>query len=315
VAEGKRHDKAQAQRIKDLEAKLRVAETQKLPWGTKAQPVAVEEDEDDQPVGLSLEQLKRQKEFLLSLGKGGEKEVERVTAEIAVLQAATFAKKPGSDIVRRAEQRVRRANAACAAGLAKQLVLEKELVDLAAAKTADDKELADAEAAHLGAIKALQLQKGVDAPTQAVPLSAGFEEMFASMLDADFQSSGLTRDQLQSFGRWTKAREAAGEQRRKDAAIAAAAEAAAAAQEVARVEAAKVQQPVAPGTVAGAAGAAGSPAADVSHADDIDALMADVSTLWAAELDAANVDAEVRRGMEAKLGEMAKKRKLRKAPY
>jgi hypothetical protein len=315
VAESKRQDKAQAQRIRELEAKLRVAEKQKLPWGSKPQPVVVEEDEDDQPIGLGLEQLKRTKELYLTFGKSGEKDVERITADIAALQAATNAKKPGSDIVRRAEQRVRRANAACAAGLAKQLVLEKELVDLAAAKTVDDQELADAEAAHLGAIKALQLQKGVDAPTQAVPLSAGFEEMFAGMLDADFQSSGFTRDQLQSLGRWTKAREAAVEQRRKDAAVVAAAEAAAAAQEVARVEAAKVQQAAVPGSVAGAAGAVASPAADVGHAADMDAFMADVSTLFAAELDAANVDAEVKRGMEAKLGEMAKKRKLRKAPY
>ena len=270
-----------------------------------------EQAADAEPAkGLSMEQLKSTRAMYLGFGDAGKVDVERLDAQIASLQEASLAKKPGSEHVRIAERRVARAKKACETGQEKLAALEKGLVDRASEKVLEDAELQDAEAAYQTAAKALQPEAETGPKTLG-----GMAAVCVGFSDDFFTRAKTTREQSQTFFALIAAEQKDIEKRQqeKDAAEATEKKELAKGQqeresalqqaldqtksELARMQseaARKAPDPILVGDVAASA-------SDCSYAA-VDALMADV-------LGTDGLDPAVKRAMEAKFDVLNKRRR------
>jgi hypothetical protein len=201
-------------RLAKVEAENKVLRATAARLAKQKDDPAVEEidDDDAEPPGLTLEQLKDAKKYWLGCGEAGKPEVARAEAQIALLQEASLAKKPGSEHVRFAERRVARAKKACEAGRDKLAALQQSIIECAEEKVAEDKELEEAEAAYQSAAKALQPE------VEPGPKNlGGYQAMGACLPDEFFTQSGFTREQCTKMLTLLAEGTAAVEKQRKEA--------------------------------------------------------------------------------------------------
>ena len=279
----------------------------------QSQPEANEVEDIAKPT-RSLASLLKTKAFFESQGAGYEDNLAAAVAEIAEVREAEAATKPGHVQLTIASRRVDKATAACAKHAAKTLEVQKQL-EAAQKLVADHKLLVAKEEQELQEAVAIyeSTAKGVLSPEPPIvqPTVAAIAAMLAGLpsniLEADEESSALVQRLLGSLDKKKCA----------DAAAAAAAREAAAAKretdeaqlatelEAARVEKARVLAANPAGVDAAASHDTPLPPDDDSYVNELDDLMADVM------LAAADVDVSIKRDMEAKFGEVVKRRRLR----
>jgi hypothetical protein len=301
AADAKRREKTKGaskdqQRILKLEAQLAVAQKQAKPWGLPAESEEVPADALSK--GPTLDQLLKVKAVWDGCGEAGKEESDKLATQIAGLREAALATKPGHVQIRRADQRVDKARAACSKHVAKSVglqaamvALQKDMAEFSELKIKEDQELLDAEAAYGSAVRALHETPEASPGESAVvlPAAVGFEAMCMAKTDDFFAKTGTSRAQAKIFIDFVVAAEKAEEQAREDAKLVAATAAAA--------EKENARQATEDTSADGCA----------DDAEEGDAFMSDIL----AGLDGETLDPTVKRSIEA-AQEVAKRRKLLK---
>jgi hypothetical protein len=333
VADGKRQDK---ERIKALEAQIvgHKAVAKKLAERNSA-PQPDEDECEVVPATKSLEQLLKFKVVLEGMGAGFENDIAANAAEIVAARESQLATKPSHVQLAQASHKVERAKALCSKHAAKTTELQVQLAALfesikehSVLVAEQEKNLLVAQAHYESTAKGINSQEAPAPEPSLACLGALLADLpvgsFAAIaaLPPKDQAEAMQKMLRTSFEAKTAAEAAQQLQKQQQEAkatadaTAAAAEAAATkvrldAEQAARVEKGKASgAAAAPVAADGAAGDAANPPPDGSSLDDVD-MDSFVQGITAC-LAAPNLDAGIKRDLEAQLGAYAQRVHLRR---
>jgi hypothetical protein len=336
--QAKNGDKEELKALRAKNAKLVAEATVAKKLAARLAQPQTEADEvevlDSTKPTKSLASLLKTKAFFESQGVGYEGNLATTEAEIAEARNAEAATKPGCVQLTRASRRVDKATAACAKHAAKSLELQEQLeaaqqlvVDYKLLITKEEQELQEAVAVYDSTAKGILAPELPTLEPTLAGIAALLSGLPSDVLAADEESKLLLQRLLGSLDKkkcadaaaaaeaaaaadgaraTAAAREAATAREAAAAREAATArEAAAAQQEAERKEKARVLAAKPTGVDDAAGNNTPLPADDDGGDQELDTLMADVM------LAAAGADAPVKRDIEARFGEVAKRRRLR----